>query len=313
MRIKNNSVLSHVALLIVALIYGANYTIAKGLLGAQFILPLGLVLFRVLIAAIMFFVIHTLFVRERVERKDWVLLAFSSLFGVVINQIFFIAGLKYTTPINAAVLMVTTPILVLVISTLVNREKLSLLKSLGVLLGAGGTLMLIMSKGSLSFSGNLKGDIFILINAISYAIYLVMIKPLMNKYSPITIMNWIFIFGLIPVIPLGLQDAVNAQWSLFTPDLWAAFFYVLIFTTIIAYLLNAAALKKVETSIVGVYIYLQPVMATVIALATGKDMLTLDKLIPGLMIVSGVYLASFRKTSGSSQSGSTGAGSKNAI
>jgi len=185
----------------------------------------------------------------------------------------------------------------LVFSAVIHREKLGLLKSVGVALGAGGTLMLIMSKGSFSFSGNLKGDIFIIINAISYAIYLVLIMPLMKKYSPITIMNWIFIFGLIPVIPLGLNDALNAQWSEFSPAMWAAFFYVLLFTTIIAYLLNAFALKKVDPSTVGVYIYLQPVMATAIALFSGKDTLSAGKWIPGLMIVAGVYLVSFRKKS----------------
>lgn len=285
----------HLALLAVALIYGANYTIAKELLVARYISPNGLVLFRVLIAAIMFLVIHVFFVKERIDRKDWLLLASCSLFGVVINQIFFIAGLKYTTPINAAVLMVTTPILVLVISAMVYREKLNLIKGLGIVLGAGGTLMLVMNKGSFSFSGNLKGDIFIIINAISYAMYLVMIKPLMQKYSPFTIMKWIFIFGLIPVIPLGLEDAITAQWVNFTPGMWMAFFYVLIFTTVFAYWLNAIALKKVEPATVGVYIYLQPVMATTIALLAGKDSLTIEKLIPGLMIIAGVYLVSLRK------------------
>jgi len=295
MKYSYKAIMPHLALLAVALIYGANYTIAKELLVAQYISPNGLVLFRVLIAAIMFLVIHVFFVKERIDRKDWLLLASCSLFGVVINQIFFIAGLKYTTPINAAVLMVTTPILVLVISAMVYREKLNLIKGLGIVLGAGGTLMLVMNKGSFSFSGNLKGDIFIIINAISYAMYLVMIKPLMQKYSPFTIMKWIFIFGLIPVIPLGLEDAITAQWTSFTPGMWMAFFYVLIFTTVFAYWLNAIALKKVEPATVGVYIYLQPVMATTIALLAGKDSLTIEKLIPGLMIIAGVYLVSLRK------------------
>lgn len=286
---------AHAALLTVALIYGANYTIAKDLLAAQYILPNGLVLFRVVTAAIMFFVIHTFLVREKVDKKDWGLLALCSVFGVTVNQIFFISGLKYTTPINASVLMVTTPILVLVIYTLINREKLDLLKIIGVILGAGGTLLLILGRGSVSFAGTFKGDIYIIINAVSYALYLVLIKPLMIKYNPMTIMNWIFLFSLIPVIPLGMGDALNAQWSSFTPSLWAALVYVLLFTTIIAYLFNAAALKKVDPSIVGVYIYLQPFMATAIALIAGKDSLTPDKLIPGLMIVAGVYLVSFRK------------------
>lgn len=291
-----NRTTAHLALFAVALIYGANYSIAKEVLDDGYILPLGLVLFRILSSIILFFIIHLFFIKEKVDRKDLWLLAVCGLFGVFINQSFFLTGLKFTTPINASVLMVTTPIFVLIISILMRVEKFTVLKLTGVLLGAAGTLLLIFSKGKVSFTGTLKGDVFILINASAYALYLVLVKPMMRKYNPITVVKWIFLFGLIPVIPLGWKDATSIDWSSFGPTVWMSFFYVLVMTTFFTYLLNAIALKRVKPSTVGIYIYLQPVLATGIALFMGKDQLTWVKIIAGLIIITGVYLVSLKKS-----------------
>jgi len=282
-------------LLGVALIYGANYTIAKEVLDGDYVTPMGLVLFRVLSGVLLFIVIHYFFVKEKVDPKDlWRLMA-CGMFGVFLNQSFFITGLKFTTPINAAVLMVTTPIFVLVMAILMKEEKLSLLKIIGVVLGASGTLLLIFSKGQLSFSGTLKGDLFVLVNAFAYSIYLVIVKPLMRKYNPITVVKWIFLFGTIPVIPLGWKGVMNVDWASFNTTIWVAFLYVLIMVTFFTYLLKAFALKIVKPSTVGIYIYLQPVLATFIALSLGKDQLSFIKVIAGMIIIIGVYLVSTKK------------------
>lgn len=283
------------ALFGVALIYGANYSIAKELLDDDYISPMALVLFRVSSAVILFLIIHLFFIKERVERKDLWRLMICGIFGVFLNQSFFITGLKYTTPINASVLMVTTPIFVLILSILLREEKLTLLKIWGVLLGAGGTLLLLLNKGSIDFSGTLKGDLYVLINAIAYSCYLVLAKPLMRKYNPITVVKWIFLFGIIPVLPLGWEGATQVEWSNFSTSLWFAFVYVLIMVTFFTYLLNAMALKTVKPSTVGIYIYLQPVLATFVALAMGKDQLTGIKILSGMLIILGVYLVSIQK------------------
>jgi len=281
---------AHFALLGASLIYGANYTIAKEVLDGEFITPMGLVFYRILTASILFFIFHAIFIKEKLAKKDLLKLSLSALFGVVINQSFFITGLKYTTPINAAVLMVLVPIMVLLISILLKQEKNTLYKTVGVLLGATGTLLLIFGKGQISFSGTLKGDVFIFINALSYSIYLVITKPLMIKYNPLTVVKWIFIFALIPITPLGYQDAMQVDWSSFSVEIWLSFLYVLIFTTFLAYLLNAMALKIVKPSTVGIYIYLQPVLASIVALMLHKDELTWEKISAGIIIIIGVYL-----------------------
>jgi drug/metabolite transporter (DMT)-like permease len=294
-----NRSLAHLALFGVALIYGANYSIAKEILDGGYLSPLALVLFRILTSIILFFFIHLFFIKEKVERKDLFLLAVCGIFGVFLNQSFFITGLKFTTPINASVLMVTTPIFVLLISILLKVEEFTTLKLTGVLIGAAGTLMLIFSKGSVSFEGTLKGDLFILTNAFAYALYLVMVKPLMQRYNPITVVKWIFLFGFIPVLPLGWKGAMSVDWQSFGTAVWLAFLYVLVMTTFFTYLLNAMALKTVKPSTVGIYIYLQPVLATIIALSLGKDQLSLMKITAGLVIITGVYLVSLKKTAGS--------------
>jgi drug/metabolite transporter (DMT)-like permease len=292
---KINRITAHLALFIVALIYGANYSIAKEVLDNDYISPMGLVLFRISTSLILFFVVHLLFIKENIERKDILRLLACGILGVFLNQSFFLTGLKFTTPINASVLMVTTPIFVLVISILLKEEKVTWLKISGVVLGASGTLLLILSKGSLDFSGTLKGDVLVLINAFAYSLYLVIVKPLMIKYNPITVIKWIFLFGLIPVFPLGFEGASRVDWSSFSTAVWIAFLYVLILTTFFTYLLNAMALKVVKPSTVGIYIYLQPVLATIVALSLGKDELTGIKILSGMIIILGVYLVSTNK------------------
>jgi drug/metabolite transporter (DMT)-like permease len=155
---------------------------------------------------------------------------------------------------------------------------------------------LIFGKGDLDFSGTLKGNIFILINAFSYALYLVLVKPLMKKYNPLTIVKWIFIFAAIPIIPFSWKEVISTDWQNFTPAIWISFFYVLIFVTFFSYLLNASALKKVKPSTVGIYIYLQPVIASLVALSLGRDELSLIKIISGIIIIYGVYLVSTQKS-----------------
>lgn len=289
---KKNQLGAHLALLGVALIYGANYTIAKEILDGDFMHPMALVLFRIVSALILFLIVHALLIREKVDRKDLLMLAICSFFGVVINQSFFITGLKYTTPINASVLMVTTPLIVLILSILMKQEVITFRKLIGVLIGASGTLILILGKGEINFSGTLKGDVFVMINAFSYALYLVLVKPLMKKYNPLTIVKWIFIFSIFQVLPFSIGKIASIDWNSFTPMIWMAFIYVLLFVTFFTYLLNANALKRVKPSIVGIYIYLQPFIATMVALSLGRDQLTSLKILCGFLIILGVYLVS---------------------
>lgn len=293
----NANLKAHIALFLVALIYGANYTIAKVVLDEGYIQPLGFILMRVMSGLVLFSLVHAIFIKEKIERKDIGKLIICGLFGVAINQMFFFKGLKLTTPINASLIMTTCPIIVLVTSAIILKEKVTSQKILGILLGASGAIVLIAYGQKVQFQRNQAlGDLMILINSTSYGIYLVLVKSLMKKYHPITVVKWVFSFGILFVFPFGIEQLSLVDWNSFSTNIWIAVVYVLLFTTFLAYLLNAFALKAVHASTASTYIYLQPLLATLIAIIVGGDQLVPIKLISGLLIFLGVYLVSAKTT-----------------
>lgn len=284
---------AHIALFLVALIYGANYSIAKLVLDDNYIQPFGFIVFRVLSGLGLFWFFHQVFVREKVETKDFPMLILCAVFGVATNQLCFFMGLKYTTPINASLIMTTTPILVLIISSILIKEKITLQKLIGIAFGAIGAIILISRGGTFSFQqSQLLGDSLILVNATSYGIYLVIVKKLMDRYHPITVVKWVFTFGFLMVLPFGWKDVLLIEWSTFSTTIWIAFIYVLVAATFMVYLLNAFALKIVNPSVTSIYIYLQPLLASMIALVMGKDELGGIKILASILIFVGVFLVS---------------------
>lgn len=188
--------------------------------------------------------------------------------------------------------MVTTPILVVVMATFLLGEKIQFIRLSGILLGLSGAITLLLVKPGADVSGNLFGDFITFLNACSYAVYLVIVKPLMKKYHPITIMKWIFLFGLIPVFPAGIVEFTAIDWENLSASVYGAIAFVILGTTFLAYLLNTYGLIRLSPSIVSAYIYLQPVFATVIALITQTDQIDAIKIISTLIIFTGVYLVS---------------------
>ena len=285
-------ILAHIALIFANLIYAINFTLAKDVM-PEYIMPSGFILLRVSSAVFLFSIVYFLFVRERVKKKDLVKLAVCGLFGVAVNQLFFFEGLNLTSPINASIIMTTNPIIVLVISFICLRDKITGYKLFGVLLGIFGAWNLILNSNNMSFSsGSGLGDIFVLINATSYGLYLVLVKPLMSKYNPITILFIVFSFGLIFVFPFGYNELSLVNWTEIPNNIWFEIGFVVLFTTFFAYLLNAFALKNVSPNTVSIYIYLQPVLASFFAIYWGADELKEDKIIAALFIFAGVYLVS---------------------
>ena len=188
---------------------------------------------------------------------------------------------------------VAAPILVLVISWVILKEPIKLRKVLGIAIGICGAALLIIHGKKFAYTKSaLNGDVLIFCNAMCYGLYLVLVKNLMRKYNPLTVIKWVFTFGVVFVLPFGTLELLNAPMNTFTPQVWMAIAYVLICTTFLAYLLNAVALKHVSPSVVSIYIYLQPLLATSIALMLGKDVLTTTKVAAGILIFSGVFLVS---------------------
>lgn len=287
-----NNILPHLALFLVNLIYALNYSIAKDVM-PDYIGPSGFILLRVIGGSLLFFLTYIFFIKENVELKDIVRLLFCGLFGVAINQLFFFEGLNLTTPINAAIIMTVSPILVIIFSAIIIKEKITIRKLLGIFLGIVGAATLILKSGSISIDNAFfVGNILIFINATSYSIYLVLVKTLMKKYNPITVMFYVFSFGLIFVLPFGLNELLEVDTQSFSKIIYLKVAFVVICTTFLAYLFNAFALKTLNPSVVSTYIYLQPVLASVVAIFLKSDSLDFIKILSALFIFSAVYLVS---------------------
>lgn len=281
----------HLAILGANLIYGVNYSIAKDVM-PTFIKPFGFIFCRVLGALILFTLVSSFF-KEKIEKKDFGRLAICGFFGVAANQLMFFYGLNLTNPINAGIIMTANPIMVLLASAFILNTRITYLKIIGLVLGISGALMILLFKKEFSFgSETWVGDLFIFLNATSYAIYLVLVKPLMHKYSPITVIKWVFTFGFLYVIPFGVNQFTEINWTSFTGDIWLKFAFVIIATTFLAYLFNIYGLKRLNPSIVSTYIYLQPLIAALFAIWVGKDSFTWIKLTAAVLIFTGVYLVS---------------------
>lgn len=259
----------------------------------HYVQPFAFILMRVSVAAVCIFIFHSLFVKKRItEWRDWLQLAISALFGVAFNMLLFFKGLSITTPINGAVLMLNTPIFVVVFASLYLKERITLQKSVGIAVAAVGALLL-MGGNRLNFSSEtVWGDVMVTANAIIYAFYLVYAKSLMQKYHPLTVTMWSFVFGWFVVLPFGAGEFSQIEFSSFTTLIWVYVGFVTVGSTFLTYVLNAYALQKASPALVGSYIYLQPVLATFIALLSGTDMITWTKLIYIGIIFCGVYLVS---------------------
>ena len=280
----------HFYLFLVALIYAATFSIAKEVM-PHYIKPMGLITIRVWGAVSLLWVTHFLFIKESIYgKKDFLMLLKCAVFGVAANMLLFFKGLAITTPINAAILMVTTPLFVAFFSFFLLNEKVTKLKVIGLCFGVFGAILLLLGP-SLSFnSSTLWGDVMVMTNAIIYAYYLIIAKPLLHKYSPLTVIKWTFFFGGLLVIPFGFTELKEVQWQAIPNSIWSAIIFLIIGATYITYVLNAWALRNANATLVGAYIYLQPVLATIIAVSMGKDSLTLPKVLFSLLIFIGVYL-----------------------
>ena len=284
---------AHLALLAVALIYGGNYTVAKLVMDPGYLQPLPFILLRAACATGLFWLFHWLWVHERLARADGWRVFWCAVFGVAVNQSLFFTGLKYTTPINASLIMTTTPILVLLISALVLGEAITTRKVVGIGLGAVGAIALIAYGKPLAYAPQQwLGNLLVLGNAASYGCYLVLVKTLLVRYHPITVIKWVFSLGLLLMLPIGIPGALATNWAALPPSAWLAVAYVLLGTTFLTYLFNGLALRVVSASTASIYIYLQPVFAGIIALSLGNEQLDIVKIAAALLIFSGVYLVS---------------------
>ncbi|MFZ3273385.1 MAG: DMT family transporter, partial [Lutibacter sp.] len=211
---NNSNYKAHLALLGANIIYGVNHIVAKGVMPNK-IGPSAFVFLRIFGAGLLFWAIKS-FIKEKIDKKDFPLLILCGLLGVAANQLFFFNGLSLTSPIDASIIITATPVLVLVFSAFMLKERIRLIKLIGIALGAIGAALLILYGKKAGGTSSVLGNLFVFINAGTYALYLVLVKPLMKKYNPITIVSWAFLFGFLFMFPVGITDLLNTNFAAFT-------------------------------------------------------------------------------------------------
>ena len=278
-------------------IYGLNHTIAKGVMPAH-IEAFGFIMLRVLGAAILFWILSPFAPKEKVDRKDWPRMLACAIFGMCINMLFFFKGLSLSTPINSSVIITLSPVMVLILASFILKEKITLIKGIGIAMGLSGALALVLfSSDSVSNAPNIPlGNLMFIVNAFSYGFYLVIVKPLTKKYHAITLMKWLFLMGVFLNLPVTYSEFVAVDWLHLPFDAIWRMAFVVAGTTFSTYLLNIYALKQLSASTISVFIYLQPLIAIIYAILVGADQLTTIKVAAGLLVFVGVYLVSFKKT-----------------
>lgn len=272
-------------------IYAANHSIAKGVM-PTYIKPFGFIMLRVLGAALLFWLISLRIPNEKIDKKDWPRFIGCAIFGMVINMLMFFKGLDLSTPINSSVIITISPIIVLILSAFLIKEKITFIKILGIIIGFAGALSLILFGAEVRQDApNIPlGNTLFIINATSYAFYLITVKPLTQKYHVITLMKWLFLIALIINFPITISEFNEVEWANLPFEAIWKMAFVVIGTTVLTYLLNIYALKHLKASTIGAFIYLQPLLAIIFAMMLGADSLNLIKTVAALLVFLGVYL-----------------------
>lgn len=284
-----------VAATLVSIIYGLTFTIAKDVM-PQYILPFGFILMRVGGSGILFWLVSGFGPQEKIALPDFPRIIAAAFFGVALNMLTFFKGLSYTSPISASVIMVSTPIIVLILSALIMKERMLKRKVFGIVLGLVGTAFLILYGKSVGNATNAGlGNLLVFINAVSYGFYLIIVKKLMDQYNAFTFVKWIYTFGFLMVLPFGWTEFESVDWVSIPQVLYWKIGFVVVFSTFFTYLLNLLSMRELKPTTIAVFIYLQPFFATVFAISLGKDSLNLIKIISAIFIFTGVYLVTQNK------------------
>ena len=292
---EEKSLSPHVALIAVQLMFGSAPILGKFALEA--FPSFAIVGFRVGVGALAFYLLQRMSGGLHLDKRiHYAYFALFAVFGIILNQLFFIHGLSLTSATNTSLLAVTIPVLAIVVSALVGNDTLTWRKIFGIVLAALGVVYLIdPSKASFS-STTTQGDILVILNSLSYAVYLAISKKLITHYGALKSIAWLFMFGSIVNVPLGLYSLQSVELAEVSVKAWIALSAVVIFPTILAYYWNTWALARVEPSIVAVYIYLQPLIGTFLAITILGENWSIRIFLAMILIFAGVFLVTRKRT-----------------
>jgi drug/metabolite transporter (DMT)-like permease len=295
----NKKLPAHLGLLGTNLFFAVNLSAVKYLTAGNYMQPFGMNVIRVGVSVILFWLLYLIYPSaQKIERKDTGRFLLCALTGIAINQMLFLKGLSLTYSIHAVLLMLTTPILITIIAAWILRERLNIYKAAGLALGVSGAVVLISARQSSGTGENvLLGDMLVIINAVSYTVYFILVKPLMLKYNPVQVIRLVFTYGLLMVLPFGWNEFISIEWRHFGTIEYTCIGLITICGTFLAYLFNVYGIKVLGASVAGAYIYIQPVFATIIAMIFLKENLEAYKVLAAILIFTGVFLCNKTKES----------------
>ena len=296
-----SSITGHLSAFIAYAIFGFNIIVCKDLTSGHLIPPLGIFTLRSLVAGALFWIVSLFLPKEKVDRKDYIRIFVASLLGFFTCQVTFLVGIPHITPMDCSILTAMSPIYTMAIAAMVIKEPVTLQKAGGVAISFIGIIYLIISRvtapGGVTESTPF-GIVMIILNSLSFSMYLGIFKPLISKYSAVTFMKWIFLFSALVSTPLSVKGLTEVEWTAIPSIQYAELAYLIILATFVTYFLIPVAQKRIRPTLVSMYSYIQPIIAIVISIVIGMDHLTWQKILAAAMVFGGVIIVSYSRSAG---------------
>ena len=285
--------LGHISAFVAYSIFGFNIIICRDLSTLALISPMGLFCFRAIGATALFWLVSLFLPKEKVEKSDFPKIFLASMLGLFLTQVSFLKASTMTTPFDTSILTPLTPIFTMFIAAIVLKEPITLKKAGGVALSFVGVIFLVFN--TVRASGNVTetqpmGIVYMIGNCIFFALYLGAFRPLIAKYHVVTFMKWMFLFSAIVAIPFDIKELVNLNISALPAKYLLELGFLILFATFIAYFLIPVGQKVLRPTVISLYGYLQPIIATIMGIVTGMDRLTWQKVVAAALVFTGVIL-----------------------
>lgn len=296
---KTTNYQGHIAMLTANILWGFMSPVSKKVLSSGLVDSISLTTFRMVGAAVLFWIASIFTKKEEVSPQDMVRLFFAALLGIVLNQGSFIMGVSLTSPINASIVTTTSPIITMIIAALYLKEPITGKKISGIFVGASGALLLILGSQQTATngnSGNIWGDLLCLLAQFSYSIYFVMFKGLIGRYSPVTLMKWMFMYASVCCIPFSYNHVSTITFTELTTEIYAGIGFVIVGGTFITYFLVPIGQKLLRPTVASMYNYMQPIVASFVAVLWGMDTFGFMKTLAIVLVFSGVYIVTQSKS-----------------
>lgn len=295
---RKDIILGHLACFIAYAIFGVNIITCKDLTSGGVISPIALFCLRSIGAGILFWLLSALFPNEKVEGKDYLKIFAASFLGFFLTQISFLTAIPHISPMDCSIVSSLSPVYTMFIAAYALKEPITFKKAAGVGISLFGIIFLILNsaKSSGGVTTNIGGIVLMIVNGLSFSLYLGLFKPVIQKYSVVTFMKWIFLFSTLLSFPLSAGELFRMDWNAFTPSMRFDLAFLIIGATFISYFLIPVGQKNIRPTLVSLYSYIQPIITTAISICIGMDMLTWQKIIAAIMVFCGVIMVNFSRS-----------------